>query len=351
MTDWTWQHLGRVHLIWLAIAFVVGLIVLEVRSRGAMTTFLSQLMQRRLTAQASLARTLTRLGLVLACLVFGVLALMQPTARGETATVTSGEANADVLFVLDVSRSMLAVDASPTRLARAKAEIDNLVKQLDGDNVGLEVFAGRAVEVCALTMDYAYFSSVLQTVDTNSAGRGGTKVGAAIKAGVESFPQGDGAKLMVLITDGDDQDKYTQDAAKAARDAGVKVVAIGIGSEAGSTIDLKDPQTGAVTKLMHDGKPVISKLDAEALRKIALTTEGAYIPAGTAAVDLASIMQSHVKPLIAAAKANALRPSSDERFVWPLLASLVCLLAALWVGAGAGSVPERESARTKMRTP
>jgi Ca-activated chloride channel homolog len=345
MTDWSWQHLGRVHLIWVAIAIVVGLVVLEVRSRGAMTTFLSQLMQRRLAARASFARTLTRLGLVLACLVFGVLALMQPTARGETASMSTTEANADVLFVLDVSRSMLAVDASPTRLARAKAEIDNLVKQLDGDNVGLVVFAGRAVEMCALTMDYAYFSSVLATVSTSSAGRGGTKIGAAIKDAVNSFPPNDGAKLMVLITDGDDQDKYTQDAAKAARDAGVKIVAIGIGSETGSTIDLKDPETGAVTKLMHDGKPVISKLDAETLRKVALTTEGAYIPAGTAAVDLASIMQSHVKPLIAEAKATALRPSADERFLWPLLASLLCLLASLWVGAGAGDkrVPEREA--------
>jgi hypothetical protein len=88
---------------------------------------------------------------------------------------------------------------------------------------------------------------------------------------------------------------------------------------------------------MHDGKPVVSKLDAEALRKIALTTEGAYIPAGTSAVDLGAIMQSHVKPLIAAAKASALRPATAERFVWPLLASLLCLLIALWIGAGAGS--------------
>jgi Ca-activated chloride channel family protein len=316
VSDWTWQHTERVHLIWLALAFAIGLVALELRSRGAMTAFLSQLMQRRLASQASFARTLTRIGFALTSLVFGVLALMQPTARGETATMTTNDANADVLFVLDVSRSMLAVDASPTRLARAKAEIDNLVKELDGDNVGLVVFAGRAVEMCALTMDYAYFSSVLATVDTTSAGRGGTKIGQAIKAGVQSFPANDGAKLIVLITDGDDQDQYTQDAAKAARDAGVKIVAIGIGSEGGSTIDLKDPQTGAVSKLMHDG---------------------AYIPAGTSAVDLGAIMQSHVKPLIAAAKASALRPATAERFVWPLLASLLCLLIALWIGAGAGS--------------
>ena len=331
--DWTFAHPERVHLIWIAIAIVVGLGYLELRARGAMTTFLSSIMQRRLAVQASMARTFTRLGLVLACLVLGVVALMQPQAKGELAAAP-GEA--DVVFVLDVSRSMLAIDATPNRLARAKAEIDGLVKQLAGDNVGLVVFAGRAVEVCPLTPDHSYFSSALADVDTRSAGRGGTKIGQAIKTATDSFPPGDGAKLMVLITDGDDQDKYTADAAKTARDAGVKVVAIGLGSEQGSTIELKDPQTGATSTLMHDGKPVISKLDAETLRKIALETEGAYIPAGTSAVDLQSIMESHVKPLVAEAKAGAKRWIPAERFAWPVLGSLLCLLAALWVGAGAG---------------
>ena len=78
-------------------------------------------------------------------------------------------------------------------------------------------------------------------------------------------------------------------------------------SETGSEITLTDPQTGAKTTLMHDGKPVISKLDGEALRKIALVTEGAYIPAGTSAVDLDSIMESHVAPIVRSAADAATR--------------------------------------------
>ncbi len=334
--DWDYRHQELIHLIWVAFAVVGGLAFLELRSREALAGFLSPIMQRRLTAKASLERTLLRLVLVLGCLLFGIGALMRPLAKGETETVATGQPAADIMFVLDVSRSMLAEDATPNRLARAKNEIAQLVSRLDGQRVGLVVFAGRAVPVCPLTPDHSFFNTVLETVDTHSAGRGGTKVGEAIKAALRGFPPGQGARLIVLITDGDDQDPYSADAAKAARDAGVKIVAVGLGSDKGSTITLTDPKTGAKTVLMHDGKPVISKLDSETLRKIALVTEGAYIPAGTAAIDLDAIIDSHVRPIVRAAAASATREVKAERYPWLVLASLVCLLAALWVGSGAG---------------
>jgi Ca-activated chloride channel family protein len=109
-------------------------------------------------------------------------------------------------------------------------------------------------------------------------------------------------------------------------------VAIGLGSETGSKITLTDPATGAKTTLMDGDHPVISKLNGDELRKIALATEGAYIPAGTSAVDLESIMKTHVAPMVSAAVASAQRVIPAERYVWPLLAALIFLLAALWVG-------------------
>ena len=329
---WKPVHPGYIHFVWLAIAVIAIAVVLELRARDALSAFLSPIMQRRLAAQASFERTILRLALVLGCLVCGVWALTQPRARGVTETVPAGEASADVMFVLDVSRSMLAEDAAPNRLARAKAEIEQLVGRLEGHRVGLIAFAGRAAPVCPLTPDHSFFDTVLATVDTRSAGKGGSRVGDAIKAALRGFPAGDGAKLIVLITDGDDQDPYTQDAAKLARDQGVKIVAVGLGSEQGSTITLTDPQTGAKTTLMHDGKPVISKLDGAGLQKLALTTEGAYIPAGTSAIDLDAIMESHVKPIVQAAADRAFREIPAERFPWLVLASLGFLLAALWVG-------------------
>jgi Ca-activated chloride channel family protein len=335
VTSWTYLEQGRIHLVWAVIAVLALLVVLELQTRGAMSAFLSPVMQRRLTAQAGLERTIVKLALIGISLGCGIGALMRPRAPGESERVPLSHESADVMFVLDVSRSMLAEDAAPNRLAAAKAAIGVLSQvELADDRVGLIAFAGRAALVCPLTPDHAFFETALADVDTRSAGKGGSKVGEAIKAATASFPAGQGAKLVVLITDGDDQDPYTQEAAKKARDAGVKIVAIGFGSEAGAEIQLTDPQSGARAPLMHDGKPVISKLDAEALRKIALVTEGAYVPAGTNAVDLHAIVQSHVKPLMREANEKAYREIPAERFQWYVLGAMVSLLAALWVGAG-----------------
>lgn len=336
MIEWTLQYPERVHLVWIALLIVGGLFVLELQSRTALSAFLSPVMQRRLTAQASMTRTIVKLSLVLAAMLCAIVAIMRPQARGETETVTASRAAADVMFVLDTSRSMLAEDTAPNRFARAKAEVGQLVTRLEGHRVGLVAFAGRAAPMCPLTPDHSFFRTVLATVDTRSAGRGGTKIGEAIKVALRGFPAGTGAKLIVLITDGDDQDPYSEEAAKAARDAGVKIIAVGLGSETGSQITLTDPVTKSKTTLMHEGQPVISKLNGDQLRKVALVTEGAYVPAGTSAIDLDSIMESYVAPIVKEAEAEAVRVVPAERYPWFVLASLACLLAALWVGAGAG---------------
>lgn len=339
LLGWTPLYGERVHLVWIALLIAGGLVALELRRRDAMHAFLSPLMQSRLTAQASMTRVIVRLSLVFLALVFGVSALERPQATGETEVVNVGAA-ADVMFVLDTSRSMLAEDASPNRLARAKAEIGQLVDnlgKLGTQRVGLVAFAGRSVQMCPLTPDHSFFTTVLNTVDTRSAGKGGSRVGDALKGALRGFPPGPGAKLMVLITDGDDQDPYTEETAKLVRDAGVKIIAVGLGSETGSEITLTDPSTGARTKLLDkNGAPVISKLDGDRLRKIALVTEGAYVPAGTNAVDLGAIMESHIAPLVKQAAAGSVRVIPAERYLWMVIASLVFVLAALFVGAGAG---------------
>ncbi len=320
--------------MWVAVLLVAGLAVLEVRSRGALQRFLSPVMLRRLAAASSGARVALRLSLLWLAMALGVLALMQPQAPGATETVSGSRTAADVIFVLDVSKSMLAEDTAPNRLARAKAEIAQLVGKLDEHRVGLVAFAGRAAPLCPLTPDHGFFSLVLSSVDTNSVGRGGTRIGEAVRVALRSFPSGPGAKLIVLITDGEDHDSYPEDAAKAARDAGVKIVAVGLGSEQGTQIVITDPKTGAKKVVMDGDKPVETKLDAKTLQQMALTTEGAYIPAGTAAIDLDSIMESYVQPIVRASADAAVRRVPAERYPWFILGALTATLAALWIGTG-----------------
>jgi Ca-activated chloride channel homolog len=334
MLTWHWEAIEWVHLMWVALLLIAGLTVLEVRSRGALQRFLSPVMVRRLAAASTRSRLALRLALLWLALALGVLALMQPQAPGATETVSASRGAADVMFVLDVSKSMLAEDAAPNRLARAKAEIGQLVGKLEQHRVGLVAFAGRAAPLCPLTPDHGFFSLVLSGVDTNSVGRGGTRIGEAIRVALKSFPTGPGAKLIVLITDGEDHESYPADAAKAARDAGVKIVAVGLGSEQGTQIVITDPVSGAKKVVMDGDKPVETKLDAKTLQDMALTTEGAYIPAGTAAIDLDSIMESYVQPIVRASGDAAVRRVPAERYPWFILAALAATLAALWTGTG-----------------
>jgi len=335
---WSWRfaQIEYVHLFWVVAAVVIGLALLEIRARGAFHQFLTPEMQRRLTARPSAARAGLRIGLVAVALAAGVLALMRPQSHEEAVVVHASRVSADVMVVLDVSRSMLAEDAAPNRLARAKVEIEKMVGQLSSHRVGLVAFAGRAVPLCPLTPDHAFFNLVLRGVDTRSVSRGGTRIGDAVRTAVRAFPGGPGAKLIILITDGEDHESFPLDAAKEAAAAGVHVVAVGIGSEDGSQIQITDPTTGAKTALTHDGVPVISRLDGETLRQMAVITEGAYVPARTAALDLDSIVREHVTPIVRVETDAAVRVIPGERYVWPALVALIALIAAVGVGASAG---------------
>ena len=163
MFGWTFAHEERVHLVWLALAIVGGLAALELRGRGSLGAFLSPVMQRRLVLRTSLGRTIARLVLIAVALCAGVVALMQPQAHGETVTVGGGKVSGDVVVLLDVSKSMLATDATPNRLERAKSQIGTLADELHKKKwrLGLVAFAGRAAMICPLTTDESFYDLVL----------------------------------------------------------------------------------------------------------------------------------------------------------------------------------------------
>lgn len=333
MSELELAHPERVHLLWVAVLVAGFLAWREIGRSGALRGQLSAVMQRRLVVAPRRGRRLVRAAAVLGALALGVVALMRPQARGQSEMVSSGRVSADIMVVLDVSRSMLADDAAPNRLARAKAEIGALVDRLEGHRVGLVAFAGRAAVLCPLTPDRGFFQLVLGGVDTRSAARGGTRIGDGLRRALDAFGDG-GARVILLITDGEDQDSRPLEAAKAAAAAGVRIVSIGFGSEEGRQITITDPETGARSVVTDGpgGAPVISKLDGELLRQVALATRGAYVPAGTAALDLESIVAEHVAPIVQASATAAARPVPVERYPWFVLGALVLLMAVAYLG-------------------
>jgi len=333
VSDWVWVHPELVHLVWIAIAVVTLLVFLELRGRDALKRFVSAVMSRRLAHRQSAELRVTRLVFIGGTLLFGIVALMRPQSPAASEKVTASRSSADIIVAIDVSRSMLAEDAAPYRLARAKAEVAELIGQLSGHRVGLVAFAGRAVMMCPLTPDYNFFNMALRGVDTKSVARGGTSLSGAIKKAVAGFNDPRASKLLLLITDGDDHDQYAIPEATKAKQADVRIVTIGFGSEKGSQVTLVHPKTKARSKLLYKGIPVVSKLNAKLLREVAAVTKGVYVPAGTAALDLKSIVEEHIEPLTRDTSQSAARIRRAEQYHWFVLGSLLCLLGAVWIGA------------------
>jgi Ca-activated chloride channel family protein len=187
--------------------------------------------------------------------------------------------------------------------------------------------------LCPLTPDADFFRMALRGASPASVGRGGTRIGDGLRQAIKALPPGGSSRMVLLITDGEDMESYPLDAAKEAATAGVRVVAIGFGDEKGSEITITDPVSGA-RKVMTDreGNVVHTRLDGETLRQIALATQGAYVPAGTAMLDLPSIVSQHIEPLARQGSEETVRRVPVEHYPWFVMAALAAVCAAAWTG-------------------
>jgi Ca-activated chloride channel family protein len=219
----------------------------------------------------------------------------------------------DVVFILDVSKSMLAEDLVPNRLERAKLAIRDALERLAGDRVALVLFAGNAVVKCPLTLDYGFFRMMLEDVSTDSIARGGTMIGDAIRKSLDEVfdDQQKKFKDIILITDGEDHDSFPVEAAADAGERGIRIIAIGIGDEEqGKRVPQKD-EAGRRAFLKYKGREVWSKLDADSLRKMVNATPGGrYLNVTTGTIDLGDVYMK----LIAGAEKKALESRTVVRY-------------------------------------
>ncbi|MCF7796660.1 MAG: VWA domain-containing protein [Lentisphaeria bacterium] len=185
----------------------------------------------------------------------------------------------DIIIALDVSRSMLAQDITPSRLEKAKYELRKLLRQLRGDRVGLCVFAGRAYLQTPLTLDYAAFNMFLDLSDENTIGVQGTALEDAITTGIRAFnPDDKKHRVMMLISDGEDHQGNLDKALDLARKENVTIYTAGIGTLHGTPIPVRD-KDGSITgyKKTPDGEVVTTKLATGTLEEIAKSTGGRFI--------------------------------------------------------------------------
>lgn len=223
----------------------------------------------------------------------------------------------DLFVVLDVSRSMLAEDVKPNRLERAKSDILDLLEKLQGDRVGLVAFAGAPVVKVPLTTDQGFFRLMLDDIDPNSAPRGGTMIGDAIRKALQSMePAPDRDQAVVLITDGEDLDSFPMEAAKQAAERNVRIITVGLGDVSEGARIPKRSDDGGLTFVQHEGQEHWSKMDESLLKDIATTTRGAYVPAQTLSYDLGQIYDDQLAKLTQGEINSEKRKRFREQFQW-----------------------------------
>lgn len=284
-------------LLWILPGVAALLVVAQKRRLAAARRFVEQPMIARLMPELQGSRPWTKGTMMLLGIALLIIAAARPQ-HGVYYETVKQQHGVDCFVLLDVSRSMLAEDVTPNRLARAKSDIRDLLNKLRGDRVGLIVFAGKPVLKVPLTTDAGFFNQVLDDIDTRSAPRGGTLIGDAIRKALDSLPaRGDHDQMIVLLTDGEDQDSYPLDAAKLAAERGVKIFTVGLGdSNEGARIPVRDA-TGGLEYVKEEGKEHWSKTDQSVLQKIASVTGGAHVSAGTRTYDLGQIYQDRLAEL------------------------------------------------------
>ena len=196
--------------------------------------------------------------------------------------------------------------------------------------MGLITFAGAPVVQVPLTTDQGFFQSALSNVGVDSAPRGGSLIGDAIRKGLSSMEERrDRDQVMVLITDGEDQDSFPLEAAEQAADRNVRIMTVGLGDPGEGARIPQRGENGSLSYVKYEGQEVWSKMDESLLKEIALQTSGAYVPARTKAYDLGRIYDDHLAKLTRGEIQSEKRKRYREQYQWFALLGLVLIVSEM----------------------
>jgi len=261
---------------------------------------------------------------LLGAFIFSVLALIRPQWGFQWQEVK--RQGIDILVVIDTSKSMLTQDVKPNRLERTKFAVQDLLKKLKGDRIGLIAFSGEAFSVCPLTVDYSGFQVSLNDLNIDSIPRGGTNLARAIQEAMKDYDETSSEhKAIVIITDGDNLEGDPIAAAKKAKDKGIKIYCVGIGSEEGELIQLTGSGRNTFLK-DSQGNYVKSRLNESLLKQIALITGGIYIKASGSQFGLDLIYERELSKIEKREIEAKMEKKYFERFQFPLALALLLLV-------------------------
>jgi Ca-activated chloride channel homolog len=308
----------------ISVALIAALLFYSSKKRQQqLAAFASEEQLSVLLASHSPFRRIIKNGLILLAIVFFGLALARPQwGVVEEEIKRKGE---DVVFLLDVSKSMLAKDVQPSRLERSKLAIRDFIHRHAGGRVGLVAFAGDAFLWCPLTLDYDAFEETLGELSPESLNVPGSDIAAALFASRGAFEKTEKRKVLIVLSDGEDLQKLGIKAAAKIAEEGVIIYTIGVGTPNGAQI-MVPGRTGELAPMLDEnGQPVNSALDEKTLTEIAQATGGNYrllTTIGSSMNDIGRTLRtSEGKGL------TQVRKLGIDRYQWPLGVAIILLVA------------------------
>lgn len=349
------MQFANFQILWLLLVVPPALALFFWWASRARQRLLAQFIQTRLLSALTVGVSPVRRKIRFACLILAVALLLVALARPQYGYDLQKieQRGLDIVVALDTSKSMLAEDIAPDRLERAKLATLDLMQRAKPDRLGLVAFAGDAFLECPLTFDNTAFQQCVQALNVNTLPQGGTAIAAAIQTAQTAFKEGDHFKVLVLFTDGEDNDGGALAAAQAAAKAGLKIFTIGIGTTQGELLRITDANGNSDYIRDENGNVVKSHLNETLLRQIAAAANGFYLPL-RGADTMETLYERGLAPLPKSEGEERLVRRYHEQYHWPLAVAILLLLGELFLperrraAKAGGAVSARSATAARM---
>lgn len=280
-------HIEYIYLLALIPVFLVLFTWLMIWKKKALQRFGELAVIDRLFQDKSDSKLILKFVLMMVAWGMLVFVLIGPQTGSKLENVQ--RKGIDLITALDVSNSMMAQDIKPSRIERAKQSISRLIDKLEGDRIGVIVFAGKAYTQLPITTDYAAAKMFVSTINPGMIPTQGTAISDAIGLAITSFGDSRNNKAIVIISDGEDHEGNVLEQAESAASKGITIYTIGMGLPEGGPIPVYNGDMLVGFKKDKDGNAIVSKLDETLLQRIASIGKGMYIRATSSETGLNKI--------------------------------------------------------------
>lgn len=311
-------------LLFIIPALVLLFVGLSYWRYRAQKAYASTLMLDHLVPDKSWFKPILKLVTVSIAIFFIVFALVNLKAGDSLETVD--REGVDIVFAVDISKSMLAEDIKPNRLQKAQQLVNQIINNLASDRLGLIAYAGSAVPQLPITTDYGSAKMFVQSLNTDLVSSQGTAISEAIELAQTYFTEDSkAAKVLVIISDGEDHEGDVSEVVENAVESGMRIITIGVGTEQGGTIPIKENGIVRSFKKDSNGTTVVTKLDRKTLKEIAAAGKGVYID-GTVTSNVLNQLKKELETLDKVAFESQQYASFKSQYQWFLGIGIFLLL-------------------------